>query len=124
MTFRNRFIEEEEQWLPLSAEDSMLLFDLTQKEVNILVWLIIEWMSEHSTKNPDTKYKNMILEKKYKEAIIFCENIIIKIDQQIIVTESNPDNKKLKKLKLSLIEIKKSWKNRQEVAITFRERNL
>ena len=119
----NRFLEEEE-WSFLSPEDSIFLFDLTQKEVNILVWLIIEWMNEHSTENPETTYKNLILEKKYEEAINFCDNIVAKIGKQIIVTESDPDNKKLEKLKLSLIEIKKSWKNRREVATTFLERNL
>lgn len=120
----NRFLEEWEEEQSLSVEDSIVLFDLTQKEVNILVWLIMEWVSEHSIKNPETTYKKLFLEKKYKEAISFCENIVAKIDKQIVVTESKPDDKKLQKLASTLTEIKESWENRREVAMTFLERRL
>ncbi|EKD66453.1 MAG: hypothetical protein ACD_49C00041G0005 [uncultured bacterium (gcode 4)] len=122
---RNRFLDEWEEDSFLSPDELISLFDLTQKETNILVWLIMEWMSENTIESPEITYKSLILAKKYDEAIAFCHCMIEKMSEQISMVEENGSNdKKLEKLALSLAEIKKSWENRWEVAKTFSERKI
>ena len=105
----NRFLDEWEEDSFLSPDELISLFDLTRKETNMLVWLIMEWMSESSAENPEFTYKNMILEKKYDKAIKFCHCMIEKISEQIsIIPENKSKDKKLEKLQKALIEIKKS----------------
>jgi len=54
-----------------------------QEEAKILKGLIIEEISENVLSNPETAYKNLILEEKYSEAIKFCVVMVAKITKEI-----------------------------------------
>ncbi|MCK9272491.1 hypothetical protein M0P65_03005 [Candidatus Gracilibacteria bacterium] len=109
----------------LNKEELTTLLAMGQEEAKILKGLIIEEISENVLSNPETAYKNLILEEKYSEAIKFCVVMVAKITKEIEIIKGSTFNKnKLDKLISKLDEIKKMWENRGDASIALFNREL
>lgn len=114
-----------EKWVFLNKEELTTLLAMGQEEAKILKGLIIEEISENVLSNPETAYKNLILEEKYSEAIKFCVVMVAKITKEIEIIKWSTFNKnKLDKLISKLDEIKKMWENRWDASIALFNREL